>query len=50
MIGDEWDESAALHIDPLDAVPADFVRRPGSGAGEITMADDFGETPEEFAQ
>lgn len=26
------DERDALHIDPLDAVPADFVRKPGSGA------------------
>jgi hypothetical protein len=29
-------------------VPSDFVRRPGSGAGEIRMADDFDETPHEF--
>jgi hypothetical protein len=43
-----WDESVVLHIDPLDAVPADFVRRPGSAAGKIMMADDFAATPDEF--
>src|SRR5687767_14070218 len=48
MNGDEWDESAALHIDPGDAVPSDFVRRPGSAAGQIKMADDFNTTPDDF--
>jgi hypothetical protein len=48
MGGGAFDERDALHIDPLDAVPADFVRKPGSGAGEITMADDFDETPDDF--
>ncbi len=48
--GDMWDESAALHIDPFDAVPADFVRRPGSAAGQIQMADDFNETPDDFEE
>ena len=46
--GEFYDEHDALHIDPLDAVPADFVRKPGSGAGEIRIADDFDETPDEF--
>ncbi len=45
---DDWDEAAALHIDPLDRIPADFVRSPGSAAGQIKMADDFADTPEEF--
>jgi hypothetical protein len=44
------DESAALHIDPLDAVPASFVRRPGSAAGQIKMADDFNATPDDFEE
>ena len=48
MTGDTWDERDALHIDPLDATPADFVRRPGSAAGQIQMSDDFNETPAEF--
>ena len=48
MNSDQWDESAAFHIDPLDAVPADFVRRPGSAAGQIKMADDFEATPDGF--
>ena len=50
MNGDTWDESVALHIDPLDATPADFVRRPGSAAGQIKMADDFNDTPDDFEQ
>jgi hypothetical protein len=50
MNGDTWDESAALHIDPLDAVAPDFVRRPGSAAGQIKTSDDFGDTPEEFEE
>jgi hypothetical protein len=50
MSGDTWDESAALHIDPLDAVPADFVRRPGSAAGQIKMANDFNDTPDDFEE
>ena len=48
MTGDDWDEGVALHVDSLDRVPADFVRRPGSAAGQVTMADDFDRTPEEF--
>jgi len=48
MNGGPFDERDALHIDPLDAVPANFVRRPGSGAGEIKMSDDFDETPGDF--
>jgi hypothetical protein len=48
MNGEPYDERDALHIDPLDAVPAGFVRRPGSGAGEIKMSDDFDETPDDF--
>lgn len=48
MMGEPLDERDALHIDPLDAVPADFVRRPGSGVGEIKIASDFDETPEDF--
>ncbi len=50
MNGDTWDESAVIHIDPLDAVPANFVRRPGSAAGQIEMADDFAATPAEFKE
>ncbi len=48
MTGDGWDERDALHIDPLDATPADFVRRPGSAAGQIKIADDFNNTPDDF--
>ena len=48
MNGEAFDERDALHIDPLDATPPDFVRQPGSGAGEIWMADDFDETPDDF--
>ena len=48
MVGDTFDERDALHIDPLFAVPADFVRQPGSGAGEIHLSDDFDETPDGF--
>jgi hypothetical protein len=50
MNGETWDEKDALNIDPLDAVPADFVRKPGSGAGEIKMSDDFDETPDDFKE
>jgi hypothetical protein len=50
MTGDTWDESESLHIDPLDAVPADFIRRPGSAAGQIQMADDFNDTPDDFVE
>lgn len=50
MHGEPFDERNALDIDPLDAVPPDFVRQPGSGAGEIKMADDFDETPDEFKE
>lgn len=50
MRGEPFDERDALHIDPLDAVPCDFIRQPGSGAGEIKMADDFDETPDEFKE
>jgi hypothetical protein len=50
MNGEMWDEKDALNIDPLDAVPADFVRKPGSGAGEIKMSDDFDETPDDFKE
>jgi hypothetical protein len=50
MHGEAFDERDALHIDPLDAVPGDFVRLPGSGAGEIKIADDFDETPDEFEE
>ena len=50
MNGDEWDESAAIHVDTLDRVPPDFVRQPGSGAGEIKMTEDFGDTPAEFEE
>jgi|GEM_PF-4747626 len=31
--GETWDESAALHVDPLEAIPKDFVRRAGTAAG-----------------
>lgn len=48
MYGEAHDERDALHIDPLDAVPPDFIRQPGSGAGEIKIADDFDETPDDF--
>jgi hypothetical protein len=48
MHAEPFDERDALRVDPLDAVPSDFVRRPGSGAGEIWIADDFDETPDEF--
>jgi hypothetical protein len=48
MNGVAFDERDALHIDPLDAVPVDFVRQPGSGAGEIKMSDDFDQTPDDF--
>lgn len=48
MNGDTWDEREALHIDPLDKTPEDFVRRPGSAAGQIKMSDDFPTTPCEF--
>ena len=44
------DESAALHIDPLDALPSDFVRRPGSAAGQISMTEDFNATPDELGE
>jgi hypothetical protein len=50
MNGDQWDESAALHVDSLDAVPCDFVRHPGSAAGQIKMAEDFSATPQEFEE
>ncbi len=50
MNGDEWDEAVALHIDPLDRVPSDFVRQPGSGAGEIIMTEDFDHSPEGFKE
>jgi hypothetical protein len=48
MNGGAWDESDALHIDPLDALPADFVRRPGSAVGQVKMTDDFADTPADF--
>ena len=48
MNGVAFDERDALHIDPLDAVPVDFVRQPGSGAGEIKMSDDFDQMPDDF--
>ena len=48
LMSGETDERDAMHIDPLEQVPADFVRQPGSGAGEIKMADDFDETPADF--
>jgi hypothetical protein len=48
MNGQEWDERQAIHVDPLEQVPPDFVRKPGSGAGEIKMAPDFDETPDDF--
>ncbi len=48
MNGVPLDERDALQIDPLDAVPADFVRQPGSGAGEIKMSADFDATPDDF--
>lgn len=50
IIGEGWDERDALKIDPLDQVPTDFVRRPGSAAGTITIAPDFEETPEDFKE
>lgn len=50
MNGDEWDEGAALHVDSLDRIPEDFVRQPGSGSGEIEMAVDFNDTPEDFKE
>lgn len=46
--GDTWDESSALDIDPHDATPVDFVRRPGSAAGQIKMSEDFNNTPDDF--
>lgn len=48
MTGGTWDEMDAMQIDPMDATPADFVRKPGSGAGEIKMSDDFDDTPDDF--
>jgi hypothetical protein len=39
-----------LHIDPLHAVHANFVRRPGSATGQIRMADDFAGTPDGFEE
>jgi hypothetical protein len=48
MNGEGWDEREAVKLDPLDRVPADFVRQPGSAAGAIEMAPDFDETPEDF--
>ena len=50
LMSGERDERDALQIDPLEQVPADFVRQPGSGAGEIKMADDFDETPDDFKE
>jgi len=50
MNGDTWDETDALHVDRLDATPANFVRRPGTAAGQIKMADDFNDTPAEFEE
>ena len=48
MNADEWDEGAALHVDSFEAVPDDFVRHPGTAAGQMKIADDFDETLEEF--
>ncbi|HRK31708.1 MAG TPA: hypothetical protein PLD59_11570 [Tepidisphaeraceae bacterium] len=43
--GDPLTERDITHVNLLDAVPPGFVRKPGSGAGEIVMSDDFNETP-----
>jgi hypothetical protein len=48
MTGSPLDERDAVHIDPLDQVPSDFVRQPGSGRGEVRLADDFDATPAGF--
>lgn len=48
MNGEEWDERQAIHVDPLERVPPDFVRKPGSAAGQIQMTPDFDETPDDF--
>ena len=48
MTGGPPDERDAIQIDPLDRVPDDFVRQFGSGRGEVHIADDFDDTPDEF--
>jgi len=48
--GDAVDELDAIQVDPLDRVPPDFVRKPGSGAGQIKMAADFDATPADFGE
>jgi hypothetical protein len=50
MNGDALDEREAVHVDPLDRVPPDFIRKPGSGAGEIKMTADFETTPNDFEE
>ena len=47
MTGDALDERDAVQIKPLDGIPPDFVRKPGSGAGQIKIAADFDATPQE---
>jgi hypothetical protein len=41
---DARDEAAALHIDPLDALPDGFVRRPGFATGQIKATDEHDST------
>ncbi len=48
MTGDPLNERDIVNPKPLDSVPSDFVRKPGSGAGEIKMSDDFDQTPSGF--
>lgn len=48
MNAEEWDERQAIDLDPLERVPLDLVRKPGSAAGQFQVPPDFDETPEDF--
>jgi hypothetical protein len=48
MTGDAIDERDAIRIKPLDRVPPNFVRQPGSAAGQVKIAEDFDAIPPEF--
>ena len=45
---DEWE--LMRELERVDPIPPDFVRRPGSAAGQIEMSDDFNETPDDFKE
>ena len=50
IAGEPPDERKALNIDPAERVPADFVRQIPIRTGEIVIAEDFDDTPEDFKE